>query len=186
MKSLGLQIENHKARYALVEHQGKRYQTLALDQCELNELAKIAKTAHRIVLGLHIATLKHEVVENKMLGDSEKYYGYYRLPNKSDWQQFSTKKIWVNPLLETLKKQGLRVRALDCQILAVMRLAKHRKLTLKEPQLWRLIEPNSVTLWQSRFSAIENSAVFYYHQHLSQVETLIDEYKKSLNTGSEI
>lgn len=185
MKSLGLQIENQQVRYALVEHKAKKFRTLALDHCELKELTKIAKTAQRIILGLSLSTLKTQIVETKLCADSEKYYGYYPL-DKNRWQEFSIKKTWLKILLETLKKQGLRVRAVDCQILAVMRLAKFQGLMHHQQQLWRLIEPNTVTIWQSNFSAIENSAVFYYNQHLSQIDALMNEYKESLNFKDEL
>lgn len=187
MKSLGLQIENDRARYALVETTAKRFRVLSQDQCELAELPRIAKTAARIILGLNIATLKHQIVAtqfHKIAADE--YHAYYRLKKLNRWQQLSVKKQWVDTLLLTLKQQGLRVRAVDCQIIAAMRLARHKGLTLTDQQWWRLIEPTTMTLWSSHCFALEHCAVFHYQHDITQITAVANEYENQFSLGDEI
>lgn len=186
MKSLGIQIENQQLRFALVEHRGSRLLHVTLDEYALNKAYKLAKIADRIILGLPIAGLRHRVVETKMLNDAQNYYSYYSLNKNKCWQELSAKKTWIDSLLSTLKQQGLRIRAIDCQILAAMRLSQFNGLARAKKQLWQLIEPNTISVWQSHFLELEHCSVFYYQQNSSQLDEIIAEYKQQLNFQSEI
>lgn len=177
MKSLGLQIEGSEARYALVEHHGRRFNPLQLGCCKVNHLAPIANQAQRVILGLAIAHLEPKVVDCLATYSSELYIDSYPSgPYKnSPRQQFSLARNDLDPLITRLKQQKIRLTAVDCQILASMRLAKHWQLG-NENQAWQLIEPNSCTVWSSRSNLIEDYAVFYYQNSIEQIQAIANEY----------
>lgn len=187
MKSLGLQIENHRARYALVEARARQFRVLEQGEAELPELAKIASRASRIILGLNIANLRYRNVEKRFSEiASHEYHAYYCLRKLKRWQELSVKKSWLDSLILILKQQGLKIRAVDCQIIAAMRLARYRGLAIADQQNWRLIEPAAVTLWSSDYFALERCAVFHYQNDIAQIHQIIAEYKNEFSLQKEI